>query len=151
MNERNGSSLSALLGLKVMLALLALFVGVRTVGSFLSPTGVKKSSQETMSLTVTAYRPIAKQTDSSPNWTSVGTPAVMGVCAVSRDLLNSGALLYGDLVEVSNLGVYKVFDTMNIRHKQHIDILVYTVTQERIVGWRRNVTVRKIKRSLPDD
>lgn len=95
-------------------------------------------------VTVTAYRPIKAQTDSSPNWTSVGTPAIMGICAASRDLLESGQLNYGDIVSVPKLGVYKVMDTMNARHKKHIDILVYTKAQERIVGWRKQVLITKV-------
>ena len=95
-------------------------------------------------VTVTAYRPIEAQTDSSPNWTSIETPAVMGICAASRDLLRSGELKYGDVVSVPQLGVYKVMDTMNIRHKKHIDVLVYTKAQERIVGWRKNVPITRI-------
>ena len=95
-------------------------------------------------VTVTAYRPIRTQTDSSPNWTSTGTPAVMGICAASRDLLESGQLNYGDIISVPKLGVYKVMDTMNIRHKKHIDILVYTKVQEQIVGWRKNVLIVRV-------
>lgn len=97
-----------------------------------------------LSVTVTAYRPIKAQTDNSPNWTAVGTPAVMGICAASRDLLESGQLNYGDIISVPKLGAYKVMDTMNARHKRHIDILVYTAIQEKIVGWRKNVLITKV-------
>lgn len=108
------------------------------------PTRKCMPTYNEISLTVTAYRPIPSQTDSSPNWTSVGTPAVMGICAASRDLLKDGLLHYGDIVDVPKLGVYKVMDTMNARHKKHIDILVYTKTQEKIVGWRKQVPVKVV-------
>lgn len=93
-------------------------------------------------VTVTSYRPIKSQTDSTPDHTSIGTPAIMGICAASRDLLESGTLNYGDLIDVPGLGIYKVMDTMNNRHTKHIDILVYNITQERLVGWRKSQRVK---------
>ena len=117
---------------------------VITLALVFKPTNPCTLEYKELVLTVTSYRPIPAQTDSSPNWTSTGSPAVMGICAASRDLLSDGRLHYGDIVEVPKLGVYKVMDTMNKRHKNHIDILVYTVTQERIVGWRKQVSVKVI-------
>jgi 3D (Asp-Asp-Asp) domain-containing protein len=96
---------------------------------------------------VTAYRPIRSQTDGSPNHTSIGTPALMGICAVSQDLIRSGTVNYGDMLFVPGIGLYLVMDTMNPRHKEHVDILVYTKTQEKLVGWRKCqvVTILRIK------
>ena len=94
---------------------------------------------------VTAYRPIKSQTDSTPDFTSINTPAVMGVCAVSQDLLKTGAFHYGDVILVPGLGTYLVMDTMNARHKQSVDILVYTRHQEKIVGVRLDVLVTKVR------
>jgi 3D (Asp-Asp-Asp) domain-containing protein len=96
-------------------------------------------------VSITSYRPIKTQTDSSPNWTSIGEPAVMGNVAASQDLLADGTLHYGDVVLITGLGVFRVNDTMNARHKRHLDILVYTKTQERCVGWRKDVKVRILK------
>jgi 3D (Asp-Asp-Asp) domain-containing protein len=99
-------------------------------------------------VTITAYRPIAKQTDNSPNFTSINTPAVMGVCAVSQDLLAEGAVNYGDLILIPNLGIYMALDTMNARHTKHIDILVYTYKQEKIIGIRKDVGIVVIENEL---
>lgn len=96
-------------------------------------------------VSVTAYRPLKRFTDSSPNWTSIGDPSIMGNVAASQDLLADGTLHYGDIVLIPELGVFRVNDTMNKRHKKHLDILVYTKTQERCVGWRKSVQVRVIK------
>jgi 3D (Asp-Asp-Asp) domain-containing protein len=93
---------------------------------------------------VTSYRPIKQQCDSTPNFTSINTPAIMGICAVSQDLLHSGLVHYGDLIQVPNLGIYQVMDTMNKRHVFAIDILVYTHKQEKIVGVRPNRQVKVI-------
>ena len=95
-------------------------------------------------VTVTSYRAVKEQTDDSPNWTSVGTPAIMGICAASRDLLETGLVQYGDLIEIPSLGIFKVMDTMNKRHTNHLDVLVYTKTQEKCVGWRKKVMVRRL-------
>lgn len=94
---------------------------------------------------VTAYRPIKSQTDSTPDFTAVNTPAIMGVCAVSQDLLKDGVFKYGDIVLVPGLGVYAVMDTMNARHKKSIDILVYTRLQEKIVGIRPETLIKKLR------
>lgn len=94
-------------------------------------------------VTITAYRPVKKQTDASPNWTSIGMPSIQGNCAVSQDLLSNGTVNYGDLLDTP-LGVFKVHDCMNQRYKQHIDILVYTHSQEKLVGWRKHQSIQII-------
>lgn len=87
-------------------------------------------------LTVTSYRPVANQTDSSPTWTSIGDRTTKFGCAVSQDLLKSGAVHYGDIVYVENYGYRVVNDTMNPRHKQHVDLLVFTHDEEKAIGTR---------------
>jgi 3D (Asp-Asp-Asp) domain-containing protein len=94
---------------------------------------------------VTAYRPIRSQTDGSPNHTSIGTPALMGICAVSQDLIKAGKVNYGEMLFVPGLGLYLVMDTMNPRHTNHVDILVYTKTQEKLVGWRKCQVVKILR------
>lgn len=100
---------------------------------------------KTLTVTITAYRPIPDQTDNTPNWTSVDSPAIMGICAVSRDLLNDGRVRYGDLIEIPGVGVYKVMDIMNIRHKNWVDILVYNHTQEKLIGFRQFVEIKVLQ------
>lgn len=107
----------------------------------LNPTS---HTYDLISVTVTAYRPLAKYTDKTPNWTSLGSPAVMGICAVSQDLLENHTFRYNDLISIPDLGVYKVMDAMNKRHTNWVDILVYTHKQELIIGKRQNVLVRRL-------
>jgi 3D (Asp-Asp-Asp) domain-containing protein len=94
---------------------------------------------------LTAYRPIKGQTDSTPDFTAINTPAVMGICAVSQDLLSGGKLHYGDVILIPGLGVYLVMDTMNARHRQSVDILVYTRHQEKIIGIRPDTLIKRLK------
>ena len=129
-----------LLGHNVLFTIL-LVEGVAFIGGLKD----KKALPDTLVVTVTAYRPLAKYTDKSPNWTSIGTPAIMGVCAVSQDLLDNHKLKYGDVLDVPDLGIYKIMDTMNARHTSWIDILVNTRRQELIVGRRDHVTITRIK------
>lgn len=106
---------------------------------------IKSYQSPWVTVKVTAYRPIKSQTDSTPNWTSISSPAIMGVCAISQDLLKDGTFKYGDVIFVSGLGVYMIMDTMNPRQYKSLDILVYTRTQEKIIGVRPNTQVRKLK------
>lgn len=105
----------------------------------------KIDAHKWVTVKVTAYRPIKSQTDSTPDFTSINTPAVMGICAVSQDLLKAGTFHYGDVILVPSLGVYLVMDTMNARCRQSIDILVYTRHQEKIIGVRFNTLVTKVR------
>lgn len=98
-------------------------------------------------LTITSYRPVPEQTDGSPNWTSIGQHVHgMGV-AVSQDLLASGKACYGDVVSIPGYGLKVINDTMAPRHRNHIDILVFTKAQESAVGVRKlPVTVIRSER-----
>jgi 3D (Asp-Asp-Asp) domain-containing protein len=87
-------------------------------------------------MTVTSYQPIAAQTDDSPTYTSIGDRTTKFGVAVSQDLLKSGELHYGDILYVPGYGYRVVNDTMNIRHKRHIDLLVFTRNEEKAVGTR---------------
>lgn len=85
-------------------------------------------------LTVTSYRPVPEQTDSSPTWTSIGDRTTKYGCAVSQDLLASGKVKYGDVLWISGYGYRVVNDTMNSRHKRHVDLLVFTHEEETRIG-----------------
>lgn len=87
-------------------------------------------------LTVTSYRPVASQTDSSPTWTSIGDRTTKFGCAVSQDLLKSGAVHYGDVLYIEGYGKRVVNDTMNKRHTNHVDLLVFTHGEEKVIGTR---------------
>lgn len=99
------------------------------------------------SMTITSYRSIKSQTDSSPNFTSIGDFTHKGGCAVSRDLLSrwNGPCNYGDYIYVESLGIYKINDVMGdtgydrVAHKrfkirQHIDLWVSSYDEEKKIG-----------------
>ena len=91
--------------------------------------------KEGISVTVTMYQPVARQTDSTPNILADGTKirtqdaSNYKFIAVSRNLLKrwGGWLDYGDFILLRGTdgkdGVYQVRDTMNSRWINRIDIL----------------------------
>lgn len=98
-------------------------------------------------MTITAYRSIPSQTDSSPNYTSIGDRTHKGGVAVSRDLLTrwKGPINYGDYIYIEGLGIYQVNDVMNdtaydkeshkrFKLRQHIDIWVASHDEEKKIG-----------------
>lgn len=87
-------------------------------------------------LQLTSYRPIPEQTDDSPTYTSIGDRTTKFGCAVSQDLLKTGLVAYGDILYIPGYGYRVVNDTMNIRHKNHVDLLVFTHNEEKAVGVR---------------
>lgn len=92
-------------------------------------------------LQVTSYRAVPEQTSPEciDKWhcmTSVGDlPSEQGV-AVSQDLLKTGRVHYGDVLLIEGYGYRIVNDTMNRRHKNAIDIFVYSKQEERRIGTR---------------
>ncbi len=101
----------------------------------------------TIFVTLTSYQPIEKQTDSSPFITSRGIRVNSKTLAVSRDLLE-GKVCYGDIVIIPGFGARIVEDTMNARHENWMDLLVFTHAEEKKVGVRKNVAVTVIQ--MPD-
>lgn len=104
-------------------------------------------------LTVTSYRSVPNQTDSSPYFTSIGKRVHKGGAAISRDLLKrwGGPVDYGDYVLVEGLGIYQINDCMGatkwdkVNHKrvpirQAVDIWVSSHQEERSIG----LTKRKV-------
>lgn len=92
-------------------------------------------------LTVTAYQPVPAQTRKGCHgihdcFTANGDiPTKYGV-AVSQDLLKSGQLHYGEPLYIEGIGWRIINDTMNARHKNHVDIMVWTHDAERAIGTR---------------
>lgn len=92
-------------------------------------------------LQVTSYQAIPAQTkpeckDRHNCETSIGDGLTMYGCAVSQDLLKSGRVHYGDVLWVPGFGWRVVNDTMNIRHKNSVDLLVFSRAEEKRVGVR---------------
>ena len=83
-------------------------------------------------VTVTTYKPISGETDSTPNVTASGfkisrkNPKKHRIIAVSRDLKRK--LRFGQRVRLRNAGKYNgeyvVRDVMNKRYRKRIDILI---------------------------
>lgn len=123
-------------------------------------------------LTVTSYRSVPEQTDSSPFYTSTGERVKAGGVAVSRDLLCGACrrlhrrclrpdypkkLHYGDWLYVDGYGFKYINDVMgatsttNVGGRRHtrtitnqIDMWVRTPAEEKAVGFR-SLKVHKIK------
>lgn len=96
------------------------------------------------SMTVTSYRSVPSQTDSSPYTTSIGEKVNKSGIAVSQDLLKRGVVKYGDILYIEGYGLKVVNDTMNPRIKNHIDIWVATYGEEKKVGTRK-LLIYKVK------
>lgn len=88
-------------------------------------------------LTVTSYRPVPGQTDASPTWTSIGDRTTKFGVAVSQDMLADGRVKYGDVLYIPGYGLRVVNDCMNARHRNRVDLLVFTYDEEKIIGERR--------------
>ncbi len=83
-------------------------------------------------VTLTTYKAVASQCDSTPLITADGTKidlkklkkGKIKYCAVSRDLL--WCIPLGSVVHIEGHGYYEVRDTMNERFDHYIDILQHT-------------------------
>jgi 3D (Asp-Asp-Asp) domain-containing protein len=100
-------------------------------------------------LTVTSYRPVAQQTKPECTsrfncTTSIDDGVTKYGVAVSQDLLKSGKVHYGDVLYVPGYGYRVVNDTMNARHKNRIDLMVFTHNEEKQVG-ERTLTIFKLE------
>lgn len=92
-------------------------------------------------LTLTSYRAVPEQTKPGCQsrhtcTTSIDDGLTMYGCAVSQDMLKSGRVHYGDVLWIAGFGYRVVNDTMNIRHKNSVDLFVFTREDEKRVGVR---------------
>jgi 3D (Asp-Asp-Asp) domain-containing protein len=94
------------------------------------------------SLMVTAYRSVPEQTDSSPNWTSIGEHVSKYGCAVSQDLLASGKVMYGDILAVEGIGTCVVNDCTHSRHTNLVDKWVSTHAEEKAIVPKKRQVLR---------
>ena len=87
-------------------------------------------------LTITAYRSVPEQTKGKGHtkaeclYTSIGERVNIHGCAISRDLLSSGQIHYGDLIYIEGIGFKFVNDCMNQRHTNSLDIWVRFKNEE---------------------
>lgn len=94
---------------------------------------------------ITSYRSIKEQTDNSPFNTSTGERVSPDGIAVSQDLLcprclklmarcnqiDTKKLHYGQWVYIKHVGLKRINDVMNKRHKNRMDVWVATLEQEK--------------------
>lgn len=82
-------------------------------------------------VTITSYRSVPSQTDSSPFTTSIGEKVCKDGIAVSQDLLKSGKVKYGDWLYIPGIGLKRVNDCMHHRWTNRADVWVATLQQEK--------------------
>lgn len=101
---------------------------------------------------ITSYRSVPNQTDASPYTTAIGERVHPHGVAVSRNLLKrwGGPLDYGDTIYVEGYGVKIVNDCMHERHKNHIDIWVKTLAEEKAINVKQG-KIWLIKPVLQED
>jgi 3D (Asp-Asp-Asp) domain-containing protein len=95
-------------------------------------------------VTVTAYTPAKRETNSNPGHTAVLWHPKPGMIAVSRDLLRKG-WAFGSKVYIEGLGVFFVGDLMNKRHKGRIDVLLFNREAARVFGRKKGMTAVSVK------
>jgi len=95
--------------------------------------------QRTRSLTVTAYSPRIRETDSTPHLTASNKPVRPGIVAVSRDLFDSG-WVFGKKVYIKQYGIFTIDDLMAEDKRNHIDIFMYD-TGEAVAFGKQVLTV----------
>lgn len=89
-------------------------------------------------VTITAYSPRSKETDSTPNTTALMTkPIPGGTCAVSRDLIH----LLGKKIYIEGYGVFVVTDVMNKRWEYRIDLCMNTRAAKKFGKQKANVVL----------
>ncbi len=90
--------------------------------------------------TITSYQPVPAQTkpeckDRFHCTTSIDDGITQFGAAVSQDLLKSGKVHYGDGLMIEGFpNIRIVNDTMNKRHKNHVDLLVFSYLDEKKIG-----------------
>ncbi len=92
-------------------------------------------------MTITSYRAVPEQTKPECHnrhtcTTSIDDGLTMYGCAASQDLLKSGRVHYGDVLYIPGFGYRVINDTMHPRHKNSVDLFVFTREDEKKVGVR---------------
>ena len=92
---------------------------------------LKRSRQ----VTVTAYSPRLRETDSPPRITASNRPVRQGIVAVSRDLFDAG-WVFGRKVYLAGLGLFSIDDLMAPEKRNQIDIFMYDTDAALVFGRR---------------
>jgi 3D (Asp-Asp-Asp) domain-containing protein len=91
-------------------------------------TTIREQITKPVEVTVTAYSPRVKETDSSPFKTAFNKEVKQGTIAVSRDLFLSG-WTPGRKVYIYQIGVYTISDLMHHRKSSHLDVFFFSTKQ----------------------
>ncbi len=83
---------------------------------------------------VTAYNPVASQTDSTPKITASNKRVRLGIVALSRDLEKEFGFKFGDTVVIEGHGFFVFEDRMNKRWRRRVDILMFSMEAAREFG-----------------
>lgn len=122
-------------------------------------------------LTVTAYQPTPAQTkpeckDRYHCQTSIDDNVTMYGCAISQDLLKSGKVQYGDVLDIPGFGLRTVNDVMGptkcskrnkagrctkrVPQTMAVDLMVFSYEEEHRVGVRHMPITRYRQRNAQD-
>lgn len=115
-------------------------------------------------LQVTSYRSVTSQTDDSPYRTSTGERTSPDGVAVSQDLLCKDCLRlhtrckcpigsklhYGTWVYIEKVGLKRVNDVMNVRHKRRMDVWVRTLVEEKAFHKKFGRVKLKVYRTMEE-
>jgi hypothetical protein len=113
---------------------------VQTATDSVHTTGANIVVTDLGVMVITSYQPIPAQTkpeckDRYHCTTSIDDGITQYGTAVSQDLLRSGQIHYGDVLKIEGFSTLRVVnDTMNKRHKRHVDLMVFSYAEEHRVG-----------------
>lgn len=91
-------------------------------------------------VTVTAYSPRRRETDSTPFQNAAMEKVREGDIAVSRDLFEAG-WVFGKKVWVEGRGIYTIMDLMNSRYEKRVDIFMMKTFKARKFGMNKDVII----------
>ncbi len=134
--------------MKYIVILVVMFIGFRQYDLELK---VKRMLPR--KITVTAYSPTERQTDSSPFITAYNEGVRKWMIACSNDLRQDG-WLKGDRVYLytkrngrdHSFGMFDIEDGMHPKQKEHCDILVFKEEYARKIGINRGVWAILVKK-----
>jgi len=95
----------------------------KRVNEALERAKYRMRTQRFIPVVVTAYNPVASQTDSTPEITASNKRVRPGIVALSRDIEEEFGFRFGDPVFIVGLGFFVFEDRMHKRWTRRVDIL----------------------------
>lgn len=103
--------------------------------------------QRRRKVTVTAYSPRPKETDTTPYHTATNRKVRHGIVAVSRDLFDKG-WVFGRKVYIESLGVFTIDDLMARHKRNQIDIFMFD-TDKALTFGKKTLKAHLLALDLP--